>query len=98
MSVTNQLTTGKQLPLTGVRADANPFTPGELWDQVNRILSFTALQHSETHRRLLRYLAEVSIEGRTDLKEYTIGLDALGKSADYNPQSDSTVRVQIGKL
>jgi hypothetical protein len=47
---------------------------------------------------MLRYLTEASIEGRADLKEYTIGIDALGKSTDYNPQCDSTVRVQVGKL
>jgi hypothetical protein len=32
------------------------------------------------------------------LKEYTIGVEALAKHHSYDPQMDSTVRVQVGKL
>lgn len=32
------------------------------------------------------------------VKEYSIGVDAFGKPADYDPRLDSTVRIQIGRL
>ena len=98
MSGNNQSATSGQLPLTGVTGSPMTMSPREIREQVDRILNCGGLQHSETLRKLLRYLTEASIEGRADLKEYTIGVDALGKSTDYNPQSDSTVRVQVGKL
>jgi hypothetical protein len=42
---------------------------------------------------------EKSLAGEADdLKEFTIGVEALGKSEDYNPQIDPSVRVQVGRL
>lgn len=50
-------------------------------------------------RNLLGFLAAELLAGRADhLKEYSIGVDALGKPPSYDPRSDSTVRVQIGRL
>jgi hypothetical protein len=98
MSVIKQFATGRQLSLTSEDRAANGMTPPEILKQVSRILNSAGFQHSETLRKLLRYLADASIEGRPDLKEYTVGVDALGRSPSYNPQNDSTVRVHIGKL
>lgn len=48
---------------------------------------------------LLTYLGEKALAGESEpLKEYTIGVEALGKPADYDPRLDATVRVDIGKL
>ncbi|MFN0119463.1 MAG: hypothetical protein ACKV2V_03060 [Blastocatellia bacterium] len=48
---------------------------------------------------LLDYLGRKSLDApREPLKEYTIGVEALGKPADYDPRLDATVRVDIGKL
>ena len=38
------------------------------------------------------------LEGLRDLKEYTIGVQALKKEADFNPQIDSIVRIHAGRL
>jgi hypothetical protein len=44
-------------------------------------------------------LSDHSLAGDADqLKEYTIGVDAFGKSEGYDPRVDSTVRIQIGRL
>ena len=68
-------------------------------EQVQRILNSDTLRNAQVLRQLLRFLAEKSIAGDTDnLKEYTIGLDALGKPASYDPKHDSVVRIQIGRL
>ena len=67
--------------------------------QVDRILQSDTLRNSDALKRLLLYLAEKSISGQADqLKEYTIGLDAFGKPAGYDPRHDSIVRLQVGRL
>jgi hypothetical protein len=70
----------------------------ELREEIERVLESGALGESATLRRILKYLGEAAVDGKEDLKEYTIGVEALGKSASYDPQHDSTVRVQVGKL
>jgi hypothetical protein len=47
---------------------------------------------------LLSYLGNRSLEDGRPLKEYTIGVEALGKPKDYDPRLDPTVRVDISKL
>jgi len=67
--------------------------------QVERILNSTTFRNAEILRRLLRFLAEKSIAGEADgLKEYIVGVDALGKPISYDPRQDSVVRIQIGRL
>lgn len=49
--------------------------------------------------KLLRYLAEHSLDHPgIALKEYQIATEVLGRPAGFDPQSDSTVRVQAGRL
>ncbi|MBI4877889.1 MAG: hypothetical protein HY822_24930 [Acidobacteria bacterium] len=48
---------------------------------------------------LLAYLGTKAIEEPAEpLKEYTIGVEALGKSGDYDPRLDPTIRVEVAKL
>ncbi len=66
---------------------------------VDRILQSTTFRNAPSSRRLLKYLADHSLAPDSEpLKEYTIGVDAFGKSGDYDPRLDSTVRIQIGRL
>jgi len=67
--------------------------------EVERILQSDTLRNADALRRLLAYLAEKSLSGEADhLKEYTIGVDAFGKPAGYDPRQDSIVRLQVGRL
>lgn len=67
--------------------------------QIRRMLSSKTFESSETQRRLLQYLAEKALSGEADrLKEYTVGLEAFGKPSSYDPQEDSVVRTQAGRL
>ncbi len=67
--------------------------------QVDRILASDTLRASDVLRRLLIFLANKTFSGETDkLKEYSIGLDALGKPASYDPRSDAAVRLQASRL
>jgi len=47
----------------------------------------------------LGFIVERAIEGRSaELKGYTIAVEAFGRSADFDPQSDPIVRVEAGRL
>jgi len=67
--------------------------------QIDRILQSHALRSSDTLRRLLKFLADKSLAGEAEgLKEYSIGVDAFGKPATYDPRHDPNVRIQVGRL
>jgi hypothetical protein len=71
----------------------------EIQAQIDRLVRSKTFETSEVHRKLLQYLAEKSVNGEADrLKEYTIGLEAFGKPATYDPKHDSIVRLQAGRL
>src|SRR5205823_640006 len=67
--------------------------------EIKRILHSQTFRNAEVLRVLLRFLGEKSMSGEADqLKEYTIGIDALGKPSTYDPRQDSGVRIQVGRL
>jgi hypothetical protein len=67
--------------------------------QVERILQSRVFRTSEVLRHLFGYLTEKSLDGTADtLKEYTIGLDALGKPASFDPRQESVVRMHTARL
>ncbi|WP_340119060.1 hypothetical protein [Pelagibius sp. 7325] len=50
-------------------------------------------------RPLLRYLVIEELEGRGDrLKAYTIATDVFGRGDDFDPNTDSIVRVEVHRL
>ena len=67
--------------------------------QVERIIQSKIFRASEVLRNLLAYLSEQALSGTADsLKEYTIGLDALGKPASFDPRQESVVRMHTARL
>ncbi|HLH01052.1 MAG TPA: hypothetical protein VKX49_32410 [Bryobacteraceae bacterium] len=67
--------------------------------QIDRILNSEVLKSSAALKRLLSFLADKALLGEADtLKEYSIGIDAFGKPASYDPRQDSTVRIQAARL
>ena len=67
--------------------------------QVERIVQSKVFRASEVLRNLLAYLSEQALSGTADsLKEYTIGLDALGKPASFDPRQESVVRMHTARL
>jgi hypothetical protein len=71
----------------------------ELQTEVDRILQSEEFRNSESVRRLLIYLTERAVSGAADhLKEYTVAVEGLGKPASYDPQHNSAVRIQVGRL
>jgi len=71
----------------------------QCFQQIERLTKSHSLHSSESLCRLLRYLAEHSLDHPgVALKEYQIATEVLGRPAGFDPQSDSTVRVQAGRL
>ena len=71
----------------------------EMLAQVERIVNSETFRNADALRNLLRFLAAKACTGEADqLKEYSVGLDALGKPADYDPRHDATVRIRAGRL
>ncbi|MGA2005592.1 MAG: helix-turn-helix domain-containing protein [Terriglobales bacterium] len=57
------------------------------------------MRGSESLCKLLQYLAKQALEHpEAPLKEYQIATEVYGRHADFDPQSDSTIRVQAGRL
>jgi hypothetical protein len=78
-------------PATASSADARA--------QVERILQSKIFRNSEVLCHLFKYLADKSLHGQgEELKEYTIGLDALGKPASFDPRQESVVRMHTARM
>jgi hypothetical protein len=68
-------------------------------EELDLILRSRAFRDRETLQNLLDYLVRRTLDGTADaLKEYVIGVDVFGKPDGYDPQTDPSVRVQIGRL
>lgn len=71
----------------------------ERFQEVEKLTNSHSLRGSESLCRLLRYLAEHSLaDPPASVKEYQIATEVFGRSAHFDPQADSTVRVQAGRL
>src|ERR1700729_3844571 len=71
----------------------------QCFQQIDRLIKSHSLSGSESLCKLLRYLAEHSLDHPgVALKEYQIATEILGRHPGFDPQSDSTVRVQAGRL
>ncbi len=71
----------------------------EFYAQVHRILNSTSFRDAPSSRRLLEYIATCSLQGREEqLKEFSIGIDVLGRRPDFDPKTDTIVRVQVRRL
>src|SRR6266446_6131156 len=67
--------------------------------QIEKLLGSHALHGSESLCKLLRYLANHSLDHPgTSPKEYQIATEVFGRQQDFDPHVDSMVRVQAGRL
>jgi hypothetical protein len=68
--------------------------------ELEYVLASGTFAKSQNLARLLRYLCRKYFEGHaSDLKEFNIGVEALGRLADdFDPTSNSVVRVELHRL
>src|SRR6202047_1228225 len=80
---------------------AGAFVPDrtQILGQINRLVSSHALHGSESLCKLLRYLAKHAVDHPgAPIKEFQIATEVFARSPDFDPQLDSMVRVQAGRL
>jgi len=67
--------------------------------EIDKLVNSHILHGSESLCKLLRYLAKHVLDHPgLPIKEYQIATEVFGRSADFDPQLDSMVRVQAGRL
>jgi hypothetical protein len=67
--------------------------------QIEKLVGGHILHGSESLCKLLRYLAKHALDHPgAPIKEYQIATEVFGRSDDFDPQLDSMVRVQAGRL
>src|SRR5580658_7470354 len=71
----------------------------QFFQQIDSIIKSHSLRGSESLCKLLQYLAKQSLyHPEAPLKEYQIATEVYGRPTDFDPQTDSTIRVQAGRL
>jgi hypothetical protein len=66
---------------------------------IDRLAKSRVLHGSDSLCRLLRYLAEHSLQNPGGpIKEYQIATEVFGRPPDFDPHLDSAIRVQAGRL
>jgi hypothetical protein len=76
-----------------------PVTAERCQEAVEQVLRSRTFARSDQLRAFLSYVCGKAIGGRADeIKEYLIGVEALGRPADYSPAEDSSVRRRAYEL
>ena len=67
--------------------------------EMEQISATPEFERAPVMRRLLSFLVDATLNGQGDeLKAYAVAVDGLGRSPDFDAQSDSYPRVQVGRL
>ena len=68
-------------------------------EQLKGVLASASFAGALRSQGFLRFIVDETLAGREDrLHAYTIGVNALGRSEDFDPQADPIVRVEAGRL
>lgn len=87
----NSMGAPEDLPEAGVSSEA---TLAEL----ERVLRSRIFAHSARLGRFLKFGVESALAGRTDVNEYSIGVDVFGRNTSFDPRIDPIVRVDARRL
>src|SRR6185312_5117204 len=79
--------------------DTRSPTPDEISVALSRVCASRPFAQAPKLTRFLRFVVATTMAGEGDrLKGYTIGVEALGRGASFDPQSDPIVRVEAIRL
>lgn len=66
---------------------------------LQRVLMHGLFAHSSRQQALLQFVVEEALVGRAHLlKGYTLGVEVFGRGSDFDPVTDSIVRVEVARL
>jgi TolB-like protein len=75
------------------------FSTEEINQQTKRILNFPLFRNSPVLSRFLEYTVGQTIQNQqAHIKEYSIAINVLNRSRDFNPNIDAIVRIHAGRL
>jgi hypothetical protein len=75
------------------------FSATSIRAELDRVLASPEFRTSKRSQDFLKYVVEHALSGQADLlKERTIGIEVFGRSTDYDPGEDATVRVKAGEV
>jgi hypothetical protein len=75
------------------------FSSTSIREELDRVLASPEFRTSKRSQDFLKYVVEHALSGQADLlKERTIGIEVFGRSTDYDPGEDATVRVKAGEV
>jgi hypothetical protein len=79
--------------------DLPPPSPDEAKAALERICASPCFDHAPKLTRFLRFVVDTTLAGDGGrIKGYTIGVEALGRGVDFDPQADPIVRVEAIRL
>jgi hypothetical protein len=77
----------------------NGVSISEILDAVNKLCASEYFANAPQLQHFLKYVITQTLEGKADrLKAYSIGVEALGRSSEFDPDKDSIVRVEAVRL
>lgn len=81
------------------QSKAPPLAAESIRAHLENILASPSFSGAWRQQRLLRFLVEAAIQGRTaDLKEYSLGVEVFDKGEEFDPRLDPIVRVEASRL
>jgi serine/threonine-protein kinase len=79
--------------------DTPPINRELIQKHLDRVLLSEGFRRAERSSALLRYIVEQTVNGRAEeLKEYTLGVEALGRGDAFDPRTDPIVRAEASRL
>ena len=86
-------------PVIADRSSRGESTLAEEMAEVAAVLASKIFSRAHNLSAILNYVCQEHANGRGDaIKEYNVAVGALGRRAEFDPSSDSVVRVEASKL
>jgi hypothetical protein len=80
-------------------ADQERPHPDDIRQELNRIVNSSTFRDAYRLTSFLSFIVETTLAGDgSKLKAYTIAVEALGRGADFDPQTDPIVRVEAVRM
>src|SRR3954447_21058308 len=74
-------------------------SPGDIRNELEKVLSSHSLINSPQLCRFLRFVADHEMSGQGDqLKEYLLGVEVIRKDQSFDPRVDTVVRTEARRL
>ena len=73
--------------------------PDVIEAELEKILASRAFTEADRASRFLRFVVQWHLKGKgTEIKEYVVGVEVLGKKTDFDPRTDTIVRAEARRL